>query len=369
MIDAYQDDEEINKQSEMMRSNPELGTSKNPEAENIRKISTGIMNINKSIECSRCGRKGHDSYSSFCTAKNQKCNKCTRIGHFAIKCRTNLKRERPQGHNEISKRQRTKVRRVEGERDLKSGESCFKIQSDEEDEFIKCRIGGREVSLVIDSGSKFNLISPKDWSYLQTGKVVLFNVRPNSNNKFRGYASHELLHVICVFEAPISIGLNPEVMASFFVIKNGTQSLLRKDTALELNVLRLGLKVKKIDSVTPFPKWKGPPVKLSIDTNIKPIQQPIRRIPIALEDKVIAKLEEAVALDIIEPVIGHSPCISPMVIAFKENGDLRICIDMRLANKAILRENYPLPVFESFMTKLRGAQYFTRLDPHIINWR
>lgn len=35
---------------------------------------------------------------------------------------------------------------------------------------------------------------------------------------------------------------------------------------------------------------------------------------------------------------------------------------MRLANKAILRENYPLPIFETFMTKLRGAKYFYRLD-------
>ncbi|KAL7739285.1 hypothetical protein ACLKA6_002623 [Drosophila palustris] len=88
----------------------------------------------------------------------------------------------------------------------------------------------------------------------------------------------------------------------------------------------------------------------------------MRRIPIALEDKVIAKLEEALALDIIEPVMGHSPWISPMVIAFKENGDLRICIDMRLANRAILREIYPFPVFETFMNKLRGAKYFSRLD-------
>ncbi|KAH8308532.1 hypothetical protein KR059_008033, partial [Drosophila kikkawai] len=69
--------------------------------------------------------------------------------------------------------------------------------------------------------------------------------------------------------------------------------------------------------VTPFPKWKGLPVKLSINPDVKPIQQPLRRIPIALEDKVTSKLEEALALDIIERVIGHSPWISPMVIAFK----------------------------------------------------
>lgn len=43
-------------------------------------------------------------------------------------------------------------------------------------------------------------------------------------------------------------------------------------------------------------------VKLAIDLSVKPVQQPLRRIPIALEDKVAAKLEEAVQLDKIEPV-------------------------------------------------------------------
>lgn len=52
--------------------------------------------------------------------------------------------------------------------------------------------------------------------------------------------------------------------------------------------------------------------------------------PIALENKVMTKLDETLDLDIIEPVLGHSPWISPMVIAFKENGDLRIYIDIRL---------------------------------------
>jgi len=65
-------------------------------------------------------------------------------------------------------------------------------------------------------------------------------------------------------------------------------------------------------------------------------------------------LKEALALNIIEPVTGHSALISPIVIAFKENAGIRICIDMRLANKTIFRDNYPLPVFDTFMTKLEA---------------
>ncbi|XP_055914211.1 uncharacterized protein K02A2.6-like [Eupeodes corollae] len=35
---------------------------------------------------------------------------------------------------------------------------------------------------------------------------------------------------------------------------------------------------------------------------------------------------------------------------------------MRRANAAILRENYPLPTFDTLMTKLKGAQFLSRLD-------
>lgn len=67
-------------------------------------------------------------------------------------------------------------------------------------------------------------------------------------------------------------------------------------------------------------------------------------------------------MDSIQPVSGHSPWMSPMVITFKPNGDIRLCLDMQQANRAILRESYPLPTFESFMIKLWNAKLFSRLD-------
>lgn len=81
--------------------------------------------------------------------------------------------------------------------------------------------------------------------------------------------------------------------------------------AIKLKVLQPGLGVHKIENVSPFPKCNGLPVKLSIDPNIVPI-------PIEFKNKVMTKLDEALALDITEPVLGHSPRISPTLIAFKK---------------------------------------------------
>lgn len=88
----------------------------------------------------------------------------------------------------------------------------------------------------------------------------------------------------------------------------------------------------------------------------------MRIVPVSVEKLVEQKLKEALQTDIIEKVTQPSSWISPIVIIFKPNNDIRICIDMRQANKVILRENYPLPTFDSFMTKLRNAKYFSRLD-------
>lgn len=60
-----------------------------------------------------------------------------------------------------------------------------------------------------------------------------------------------------------------------------------------------------------------------------------------LHDRVMDKLKEALSRDIIEPVTHPSVPISLIVLAFKENDNTRLCVDMRQANRAILRENYP----------------------------
>ncbi|XP_050335789.1 uncharacterized protein K02A2.6-like [Bactrocera neohumeralis] len=335
------------------------------------------LNVNKianktkfdTAECDRCGRKGHTSNDFNCPAKNAKCNKCMLQGHFAVRCKTKrVKREHGSGSYDNLKRRRmaaSRVRCINDEGEMRSEEmrefDCFKIDDDMSDERIRCSVGGRTIDMVIDSGSRFNLISEGDWSELRNGQAVVWNIRSHSPNQFKAYAADKLLKVLQVFDAPIATA-HKELIATFYVIEKGSQSLLGRDSAVKLNVLRVGLNVHRIEDKEPFPKIKNVKVSLAIDCSIRPVQQPIRRIPIALETKVAEKINEALHQDIIERVPGPSLWISPVVIVFKPNGDVRLCIDMRRANEAILRENYPLPTFDSFMTKLRHAKFFSRLD-------
>ena len=57
-----------------------------------------------------------------------------------------------------------------------------------------------------------------------------------------------------------------------------------------------------------------------------------------MRQKVAAALQELEAQDIIESVEGPTPYVSPIVVIQKKDGKVRICVDMRMPNRAIQRE-------------------------------
>ncbi|XP_059059126.1 uncharacterized protein K02A2.6-like [Achroia grisella] len=54
---------------------------------------------------------------------------------------------------------------------------------------------------------------------------------------------------------------------------------------------------------------------------------------------------------------------SPIVIAIKSNGNVRICADFKVTiNQHVQVDDYPLPRFEEITSKLAGGQLFTKID-------
>ena len=51
-----------------------------------------------------------------------------------------------------------------------------------------------------------------------------------------------------------------------------------------------------------------------------------------------------------------------MVVAPKVNGDIRLCVDMRRANEAVIRERYAIPTIDDILTDLNQSQVI-KLDP------
>ncbi|KAF7709013.1 hypothetical protein HF521_018070, partial [Silurus meridionalis] len=99
-----------------------------------------------------------------------------------------------------------------------------------------------------------------------------------------------------------------------------------------------------------------------IDPSVKPVEQPLRRIPFNLRGAVERKIKELVDMDIIEPAKGPTPWVNPVVIVPKANSEIRLCLDMRQANRAIVRERYPIPTVDEILQGVNGSTIFSKLN-------
>ena len=166
--------------------------------------------------------------------------------------------------------------------------------------------------------------------------------------------------------------------AVFHVAKGDKGSLLSFGTASELGLIELNLNVIKSSQPVTIErlekdhpqlfegigKLKNFRVKLHIDENVKPSAQQHRRIPFHIRKKVEQELNLLLEKDIIERIEGPTPWMSPIVtpVKPKEPDKVRICVDMRQANKAILRERHVTPTLEDIVSDLNGAKKFSKLD-------
>ena len=81
-----------------------------------------------------------------------------------------------------------------------------------------------------------------------------------------------------------------------------------------------------------------------------------------MREKVEKELERLERLDIIEKVDGPTDWVSPIVVAPRKNGDIRICVDMRKANEAIKKERHITPTIDDITSNLNGAKIFSKMD-------
>ena len=68
---------------------------------------------------------------------------------------------------------------------------------------------------------------------------------------------------------------------------------------------------------------------------MSPVAQPARRILFHLRQRVSEALDALKMEVMIRKVIGPTPFLSPFVVVPKKNGDVQLCVDMRMANLAI----------------------------------
>ena len=101
---------------------------------------------------------------------------------------------------------------------------------------------------------------------------------------------------------------------------------------------------------------------LTIDSSVKPVVHPPRKIPLSIKGKVVSELQRLTELEIIEPVSKPTQWVSCMVTAPKSTGDMRICIDPKDLNSALQRSHFPIPTMDDILPRLNKAKVFSTVD-------
>jgi len=242
---------------------------------------------------------------------------------------------------------------------------------------LSVQVNNTNLSVLIDSGASSNLLDRN------TAKSVGCVVKPTNKQKFAYGNNSACLDLIGETDVNVFVPSTGKCVHAKFYIFNGTvTTLLCKSTSEQLGVLRVGPVGEGVHFASSdlasgdgqswldmFPGCfagvgllKDLQVSLHIDPNAKPVAQPVRSMLFGHRNKAKAKIDELLAADIIDRVEGPTPWVSPIVTVPKDGNDIRLCVDMRQANKAIIRERHLIPTVKELMYNLNGANVFSKVD-------
>ena len=230
---------------------------------------------------------------------------------------------------------------------------------------INITIQGKPVNILVDTGSCMNITLEPTFKEIQPD----VQLQPASN-KVYAFGNNEPLVVAGKFTASIRYNQR-ETTTTFLVTCCSDTALLSYATASELDIIKISannmstrsdvIKEKYKDLFMGIGKLKGVQVKLHKDKSMAPITQPHRRIPYHMHARTKKELSRLLELDIIEPVGDEpTPWVLPIHVVQKPHNKekIRICIDMRAANKAIKRERHITPTIDDVITELMVPKCF-----------
>lgn len=92
----------------------------------------------------------------------------------------------------------------------------------------------------------------------------------------------------------------------------------------------------------------------------RPIKQPLRRVPVHMQEEVEKQIDQMLSDGVIQP--SSSPWASGIVLVRKKDGTRRFCVDYRRLNDVTIKDAYPLPRVDESLEQLAGPSWFSCLD-------
>ncbi len=107
--------------------------------------------------------------------------------------------------------------------------------------------------------------------------------------------------------------------------------------------------------------YTGREVKLTVTEGVKPVNQPVRRVPFSLKEGVKEAVRKLVEQGIVERADDSLWC-SPIVPVRKPDGSVRVCVDFRALNEATPQIRYHMPTLDEVLDQAGECKVLTTLD-------
>ena len=112
----------------------------------------------------------------------------------------------------------------------------------------------------------------------------------------------------------------------------------------------------------PLGALKNFKLNIQIDHSVQACVQKPGRLPFLMKKHVENEIQKLLVQYFINLVTSSPKWVSPSVCVPKKNGDIRLCVDMRKVNIAIIRNYYPIPTLDEILYLVIGAKIFSKLD-------
>ena len=107
--------------------------------------------------------------------------------------------------------------------------------------------------------------------------------------------------------------------------------------------------------------------EIPLQPNAVPVAQRPRRLSPSEREELREEINYLLSQGLIET--STSPWASPIVIARRKNGRVRLAIDYRRLNSLTINSHYPLPVVDDLLDRLSNAKFFSTLDAKSGYWQ
>lgn len=343
------------------------------------------------LSCFACGKPGHFQNSKAC--KRRKSGKARRLKTAETDQESSLNSEddstdswsdssssdSSQGHSHQSlqhvkkKHSRNRKHHIRRVQHSHSGNIPLIRMVSKSRYHVNVVIKEQIVKAFADTGADINVMSESTARKLNLPSSL-------TKTKVRPYGSKPLK---CIGKYNGTVMFNNAVStASFFIIKGKVETLLSGKLCETLGIISFNKsyysnKVRRVRAssdhkqqiIQQYPTifqgvgtLQNHEVHFYVDPSISPKAQASRPIPFHLRDRFQKEIDTMEQQGIIEEHMGPAPWVSNPVLTPKDDGGIRVTIDLREVNKAIHATNIPIPRVEDVKAKLSNNKIFSKLD-------